>query len=370
MKKGRIVQEKRYQIFISSTFTDLQAERRAVQDAIISMGDFPVQMESFPATDEPQMDFIAPLIEQSDYYVLIIGGRYGSIDDSGLSFTHQEFRYAVEKGVPVIVLPHGNPKDISFGKTERTDEGRQKLQDFIIEAEKGRIRKVWETTGDLKLAVRESLDHAKRARPRIGWVRGDSVASVTTLEELNEVRKENERFRETIGSIELNIPLPRMPEVDELTSVSLLPLTSGSRYGIQFRGSAAEVTSSWITLFPFVHYNLKYTNSDWGGNEYHNIDFENSCVFIGSAIAGELCKEDTTGLFKLSISSLERLIAYYTEAGLMYPTNDGQTPFTEIAQRIARRHYINKSASAMVLTLGKIAVTTLEVAPEADDIPF
>ena len=58
--------DKRYQIFISSTFTDLEDERRAVQDAVISMGDFPVQMESFPATDETLMDFIKPLIAKCD----------------------------------------------------------------------------------------------------------------------------------------------------------------------------------------------------------------------------------------------------------------------------------------------------------------
>ncbi|NEJ82061.1 DUF4062 domain-containing protein [Rhizobium leguminosarum] len=58
--------DKRYQIFISSTFKDLEEERRAVQDAIISMGDFPVQMESLPATGESQMNFIWRQIEQSD----------------------------------------------------------------------------------------------------------------------------------------------------------------------------------------------------------------------------------------------------------------------------------------------------------------
>lgn len=363
------MQEKRYQIFISSTFTDLQEERRAVQDAIISMGDFPVQMESFPATDQPQMQFIAPLIEQSDYYVLIIGGRYGTTNETGLSFTHQEFRYAVEKGVPVIVLPHGNPNNISFGKTERTDEGRAKLKEFIAEAERDRIRKVWETTAELKLAVRESLDNAKRVRPRVGWVRGDSVASVTALEELNEVRKENERFRETIGNIDLKIPLPKMPEVHEETNLTILPVTLNSRYGNQRKGSRAEIICSWIGIFPYFYSNLKYRSGDWDGNEYHYIDAEKSCEAIGSVLAGEICRDDTEGLFKLSVSSFERLIAYFTEAGLVQPTNDGPTPFTEAAQRIARRHYINSSPSSIVVSSGKITVTELE-SIEADDIPF
>lgn len=74
----RCVHDKRYQVLISLTFRDLREERRAVQDVIISTGDFPVQMESFPSADEDQFDFIKSLIDKGDYYVHIIAGRYGS----------------------------------------------------------------------------------------------------------------------------------------------------------------------------------------------------------------------------------------------------------------------------------------------------
>jgi len=364
------VTDKRYQIFISSTFTDLQDERRAVQDAVISMGDFPVQMESFPATDETQMDFIKPLIEQSDYYVLIIGGRYGTIDDGGLSFTHQEFRYAVEKEVPVLVMIHGKPENIASGKSESTEVGRKKLTAFIEEAQHKRIRKDWESIGDLKLAVREALDHAKRAKPRVGWVRGDSIAAFDALEELNEVRKENEKFKEALGNLAVDIPLPRIPAASDMTVLNLLPLTLNNRYGERRKGTPAKVQGTWISFFPLLFTNLEIQTNDWNGDYYWHIKHEESCVAIGSAIASELTWIDTVGLFKISRGTLDRLIAYYTEAGLMIASSLGETPFTEAAQRVARRHHIAGEVSSFTIIEGEVSIETISAGDDYQKIPF
>ena len=52
--------EKKYQIFISSTYEDLKTARKKVQDAILSMYHFPVGMELFGAADEDQWEIINP----------------------------------------------------------------------------------------------------------------------------------------------------------------------------------------------------------------------------------------------------------------------------------------------------------------------
>jgi hypothetical protein len=44
--------EKKYQVFISSTFRDLKTARLKVREAILSMYRFPVGMEMFGALDE------------------------------------------------------------------------------------------------------------------------------------------------------------------------------------------------------------------------------------------------------------------------------------------------------------------------------
>jgi hypothetical protein len=87
--------DKRYQIFISSTFTDLQEERAKVQQAVMELECIPAGMEAFPAIDEEQFEFIKKVIDDCDYYLLVIGGRYGSVsEEAGLSYTEMEYDYA------------------------------------------------------------------------------------------------------------------------------------------------------------------------------------------------------------------------------------------------------------------------------------
>lgn len=88
---------KRYQVFVSSTFADLQAERQAVTQALLSLDHFPAGMELFPASDEDAWTLIQSVIDDSDYYVIVIGGRYGSVDQEGVSYTEREFDYAVAR---------------------------------------------------------------------------------------------------------------------------------------------------------------------------------------------------------------------------------------------------------------------------------
>ena len=76
---------KRYQIFISSTYKDLQEERQEVLKSILKLRHIPVGMEHFVATNEEQFEYIKRLLDETDYYVVIIGNRYGSIGDDGIS---------------------------------------------------------------------------------------------------------------------------------------------------------------------------------------------------------------------------------------------------------------------------------------------
>ena len=64
---------KRYQIFISSTYKDLKNERLAVEKAVLKLRHIPVSMERFTASDDSQFSYIKRLIDDTDYYVLIIG---------------------------------------------------------------------------------------------------------------------------------------------------------------------------------------------------------------------------------------------------------------------------------------------------------
>jgi hypothetical protein len=70
--------QKKYQVFISSTYTDLVQERQIILRSILDLGHIPSGMELFSAADEEQVAYIKKIIDECDYYVLVIGGRYGS----------------------------------------------------------------------------------------------------------------------------------------------------------------------------------------------------------------------------------------------------------------------------------------------------
>ena len=92
---------KKLQVFVSSTYTDLIEERQAAVEAILDAGHIPAGMELFKAGNESQLKTIYKWIDQSDVYMLILGGRYGSIENkTGKSYTQLEYEYALSKGIP------------------------------------------------------------------------------------------------------------------------------------------------------------------------------------------------------------------------------------------------------------------------------
>lgn len=191
--------DKRYQVFISSTFADLQEERAKVQKMIMQLDCIPAGMELFPAIDEEQLEFIKRIIDDSDYYLLIIGGRYGSISsEDGISFTEKEYDYAVSKGIKVIALLHKNPEKLSLDKSEIDANAREKLFNFRNKAATGRLVSYWDEINELSALVATSLPRTIKTYPAVGWVRGDSVPSSELYKELNDLRKENELLRDEI----------------------------------------------------------------------------------------------------------------------------------------------------------------------------
>lgn len=170
--------EKKYQIFISSTYKDLIEARSKVRDAILSMMHFPVGMEMFNAADEEQWEIIQETIDSSDYYVLILGQRYGSViesgSDAGISYTEKEFRYAREKKIPVLVFIIDDDVAIKPEFIEKDPESIKKLADFKTEAKKGRTVQWWTNIDELAREVSESLHQQMDRKKRPGWIRGDA----------------------------------------------------------------------------------------------------------------------------------------------------------------------------------------------------
>lgn len=171
--------EKKYQIFISSTYEDLKEERKMVQDTILSMYHFPIGMEMFSAADEEQWEIIRETIDSSDYYVLIVGHRYGSVikegEYAGISYTQKEFRYALEKKIPVLAFLIDESVAITLDKIEQDTDKREKLKKFIEEVKEGRMVQWWTSKDDLANKVMNSLRKQIDRKNRPGWVREEEL---------------------------------------------------------------------------------------------------------------------------------------------------------------------------------------------------
>ena len=157
---------------MSSTYDDLKEERREVIHVLRELNCIPCGMETFPADNDKQFEFIKDVIDECDYFVLIIANRYGSVGSSGLSFTEMEYRYAVEKGMPVLVFIHSDRKSISIEKSECDPKRREKLEEFIKLASTDRMAQFWKEKNELAKKVSTSMISTISRHPAKGWVRG------------------------------------------------------------------------------------------------------------------------------------------------------------------------------------------------------
>jgi nucleoside 2-deoxyribosyltransferase len=163
--------EKRYQVFISSTFRDLEDERSQVIQSLLELEAMPAGMELFPASNDDQWTLIKGVIDECDYYLVVVAGRYGSIDSTdGLSYTEKEYDYAVSKGKPVMGFVHSDPGKLTAEKTEPTDDGKAKLEKFRSKVRQ-RMCKDYRTPEDLRACVTTSFVKLRKNHPAEGWIR-------------------------------------------------------------------------------------------------------------------------------------------------------------------------------------------------------
>ena len=94
-------------VYLSSTLNDLEAERKAVQEAL---GDLCVVKHSYRASEEALVESCLNDVAACDLYIGILGLRYGYVPGRGfrnpkkLSITELEYRHALDKGIPRLVF--------------------------------------------------------------------------------------------------------------------------------------------------------------------------------------------------------------------------------------------------------------------------
>ncbi|MDZ4861421.1 MAG: DUF4062 domain-containing protein [Candidatus Hydrogenedentes bacterium] len=160
---------RKHQVFVSSTFSDLDKERLGVLDVIAKMGCIAAGMELFPASHNTAWREIKRTIDESDYYLLILGSRYGSPGPDGISYTEMEYRYALELEIPIVAFVR------KLDNVEELINDPLEIQKFIQfrSLVSKRLFKHWVTTHDLQIAVSTSLHQLISDYPSQGWLRAN-----------------------------------------------------------------------------------------------------------------------------------------------------------------------------------------------------
>jgi Domain of unknown function (DUF4062) len=199
---------KKLLVFVSSTYKDLQEERQAAVQAILKAGHIPAGMELFAAGDKSQLETIYNWIDECDVYMLILGGRYGSLDkETGLSYTELEYDYARSKNKPffsVVIKPEALEAKVRTKGTGAIETENPKLLKDFQEKVLSSMSSFFEDIKDVKLAVYESLGDFALDPELSGWISGKEVPDVAAL------RSEIDSLKATNATLEAKASKSRL----------------------------------------------------------------------------------------------------------------------------------------------------------------
>lgn len=200
--------EKKYQVFISLTYSDLIDERRKILDVLLMADCIPAGMESFVATDVEQFEVIKKVIDLCDYYVLIIGKRYGSVNPTtGLSYTEMEYEYAKQQQIPVLVFAIDETVELPADKIEDVPDKIESLKRFRQNAMTNRLASLWKTSDELTAALAISIMRAKSEIERPGWQRAKDYDETTLLRDIMNLQKENAQLKKDLTTVNAGLEL-------------------------------------------------------------------------------------------------------------------------------------------------------------------
>lgn len=196
--------ERKYQVFVSSTYEDLKKERQAAISCLLDMNCIPVGMEQFPASSLSQWEYIKRMIDMSDYYLLIVAGKYGSIDpEENISYTEKEYRYAISKKMPILAFLHQNIDLLPVIKVGATDEERDRVKKFhdTVKAA-GRLVDFYINEEELKYKIAMAISKIVNDVPMPGWVRADqaekAIATAGDFREIQDLKKQLDEIQNVI----------------------------------------------------------------------------------------------------------------------------------------------------------------------------
>lgn len=238
--------QRRYQVFVSSTYLDLREARQAVTMTLLECDAFPTGMEIFPATDDDAWTIIKQVIDESDYYLLVIAGKYGSVDEaSNLSYTEKEYDYAVSVGKPVMAFIHGEPNKLLAEQVESKEDAQAKLAAFRAKVEKAKHVKFWTSSESLAGQVSLTYNKFQKLYPAVGWIRADQATSSESLRELVDAKTRIEELERALATVRTTAP-EGTEELAQGEDTVQIPFYAQARYRNPDEDWDTPVVGSWI----------------------------------------------------------------------------------------------------------------------------
>lgn len=209
--------DKRFHVFISTTEADMHAERVVLSQTLVSQGFFSWGLEQrTPLTTA----FARRQIDDCDYFVLMLGSRYGELSASGVSYMHLEYIYAVTKQKPILVLMYEAPESRVDEYQDKTQEGKVKFLDFRRQLQRERdMVMTFRDLRDLEVAIRHTMPQFLTRYPAQGWIRPNQ-------QQVQQLQDENEQLRQkliqleqqprSIGTSQRPVDLPQVQGHEEI----------------------------------------------------------------------------------------------------------------------------------------------------------
>ncbi|RKG29301.1 DUF4062 domain-containing protein [Acinetobacter tianfuensis] len=200
--------DKRYQVFISTSGSEMQPERMILAQTLVGMGFFSWGLEQRTPLSTA---FARRQIDDCDYVIMLLGSSYGEQSVSGVGYMHLEYIYAVTKQKPIIVFKHEDPASRDEALRDAKPEMREKFKEFsqLLQNEVDQIF-TYRSLRDLEMAVRLNMSQMLERYPAAGWVRPQNTQLLQ--DEIDSLKAKVAQLETEAGKREVD-PFLTLPKV-------------------------------------------------------------------------------------------------------------------------------------------------------------
>lgn len=191
---------KKYLVYVCSNYQGLEQERLELCKMIAKLGAIPVSVPYDPEGSPYDWMIVKQLIDDSDYFVCLLGDHYGPLSNTGISYVHKEVVYAQSKNKPMVSFLKNSMGNLKLSAAERQHlEGFKRL---LIQS----AYKYWHLQDELTTHVRNSIGYLFTSKVQTGWhKKGEGVSSAGNKPAEKAVVKAN--AREFLAKSRQSVPL-------------------------------------------------------------------------------------------------------------------------------------------------------------------